>query len=188
MWRRIITIYWMGSQSTCESHLPLVEIAVLVRCQMYKLLSIVTVQPQKRQFIEHNTQNLFKIKKTKSPKSLILKKTVNIKKKTIIFLGSETNVYNKPHHSLYKSPRKPIQKTIFNIHCRNSEEVKKTSLFSYCKYRASKKLYLMLLKIIAITCEKLYSLLVKNNPSIRQLISNSCTRSIVSLQKTMSVT
>ena len=42
MRKRITTIYWMGSQSTCETHLPLVEIAVLVRCQPYKLLSVVT--------------------------------------------------------------------------------------------------------------------------------------------------
>ena len=76
MRKRITTIYWMGSQSTCETHLP-VEIAVFIWCQPYKLLSIVTVWPQKRQFIEHNIQSLFKIKKTKYPNSLILKRAVS---------------------------------------------------------------------------------------------------------------
>ena len=57
--REITTIYWMGSQSICETYPPLVEIAVTIRCQRYKWLNTVTVSQQKRQFIEHNTQILF---------------------------------------------------------------------------------------------------------------------------------
>ena len=41
--QKITTIYWMGNQSVCETHPPLVEIAVTVRCQQYKWLNTRTV-------------------------------------------------------------------------------------------------------------------------------------------------
>ena len=83
---------------------------------------------------------------------------------------------------------KPIEKSISIVYFGSIEEIKKTELPTYWKRRASEKLYLMLYEIIALKCEKLYSLLIKSSASMRQQTCNSCKRSIDRIQKTISIT